>query len=295
MSILKEDPASTPEQVKAVEDKIEDLGKNLGEPSEMALIRRLHWWTVEYGLIGTVENPKIYGAGLLSSIGESVGCMKDDVKKLPYSAEAMNVDFDITKPRPQLFVTPNFEYLSTVLEQFADTMALRRGGNYGLTAGQRQPLGVYGRVFVRLGGNRRTGGLRDRCGGRVAYLWFTGPASLSDNRHQLPDHGTDYHKEGYSSPCGKIVGASKPLEEMSDGDLADINVQTNREATLRFTSGVTVKGYLESSLRHMDGKLMLLSFSGCTVTWNGRILFRRVGYFRHGGGCGDSVRIRRRA
>jgi hypothetical protein len=23
----------------------------------MAQIRNLHWWTVEYGLIGTVENP----------------------------------------------------------------------------------------------------------------------------------------------------------------------------------------------------------------------------------------------
>jgi phenylalanine-4-hydroxylase len=49
----------------------------------MAQIRNLHWWTVEYGLIGTVENPKIYGAGLLSSIGEMY-CMTDQVKKIPY-------------------------------------------------------------------------------------------------------------------------------------------------------------------------------------------------------------------
>jgi len=47
----------------------------------MAQIRNLHWWTVEYGLIGTIENPKIYGAGLLSSIGESAWCMTDNVKK----------------------------------------------------------------------------------------------------------------------------------------------------------------------------------------------------------------------
>jgi phenylalanine-4-hydroxylase len=40
----------------------------MGELSEMAQIRNLHWWT-EYGLIGTLDNPKIYGAGLLSSIG----------------------------------------------------------------------------------------------------------------------------------------------------------------------------------------------------------------------------------
>jgi phenylalanine-4-hydroxylase len=49
----------------------------MGELSEMAQIRNLHWWTVEYGLIGTVESPKIYGAGLLSSIGESAYCMTD--------------------------------------------------------------------------------------------------------------------------------------------------------------------------------------------------------------------------
>ena len=110
--------------------------------------------------------------------------------------------------------------------------------------------------------------------GNPAYLWFTGPVSLSDNEHQLPSHGTDYHKEGYSSPCGMIVGASKPLEDMTDAELADINLKTGREVSFSFTSGVTVSGYLESSLRHMDGKLMLLSFSGCTATWNGRVLFR---------------------
>jgi hypothetical protein len=29
----------------------------MGELSEMAQ-RNLHWWTVEYGLIGTLDNPK---------------------------------------------------------------------------------------------------------------------------------------------------------------------------------------------------------------------------------------------
>ena len=44
------------------------MQKNIGELSEMAKIRNLHWWSVEYGLIGDIDNPKIYGAGLLSSI-----------------------------------------------------------------------------------------------------------------------------------------------------------------------------------------------------------------------------------
>ena len=274
LSILKEDPYSNPDDIKAVEAQIEDLSQNLGEPSEMALIRRLHWWTVEYGLIGSVKEPRIYGAGLLSSIGESVGCMKDDVKKIPYSLEAMNVDFDITKPQPQLYVASDFKQLSAVLEQFAETMALRRGGAYGLGLAKDSrsvATAVYASSLAV------TGVLADfatDADGNPAYLWFTGPVSLSDNARQLPNHGTDYHKEGFGSPCGKLKGSDKAPEDMSDGELADLGIKTGRETVLEFASGVKVTGYLESSLRHVDGKLMLLSFSGCTVVWGDRILFR---------------------
>ena len=98
----------------------------------MAQIRNLHWWTVEYGLIGTIENPKIYGAGLLSSIGESKWCMSEEVKKIAYDLSAVHQSFDITKPQPQLYVTPDFAHLSLVLEEFANTMALRKGGLTGV-------------------------------------------------------------------------------------------------------------------------------------------------------------------
>ena len=83
LSIIKEAPNSNKKDIDTAEKKVEELQKNMGEPSEMALIRNLHWWTVEYGLIGTVDNPKIYGAGLLSSIGESAWCMTKAVEKLP--------------------------------------------------------------------------------------------------------------------------------------------------------------------------------------------------------------------
>jgi hypothetical protein len=63
---------------------------------------------VEYGLIGKPEDCKIYGAGLLSSIGESVTCMQPDVKKIPYTIAAADTSFDITKQQPQLFVTSSF-------------------------------------------------------------------------------------------------------------------------------------------------------------------------------------------
>ena len=52
------------------------------EVSEAALLARLHWWTVEYGLVGEVDDYKIFGAGLLSSLGESVSCLETMAKSI---------------------------------------------------------------------------------------------------------------------------------------------------------------------------------------------------------------------
>ena len=132
LSIIKEDPYTEKKEIVQAEKDIELIQSNMGQPSEMAQIRNLHWWTVEYGLIGDLNQPKIYGAGLLSSIGESESCLKEEVKKLPYTIEAAQQAFDITEPQPQLYVTPSYTYLTQVLEEFANTMALRKGGLEGL-------------------------------------------------------------------------------------------------------------------------------------------------------------------
>lgn len=132
LSDIKENPATPPAQIKEAEEAVIALQQKETAPSELAQIRNLHWWTVEYGLIGSMENPKIYGAGLLSSISESQSCLSNEVKKIPYTLAAAQQGFDITKPQPQLFVTPDFAHLSMVLEEFAQTMALRNGGLEGL-------------------------------------------------------------------------------------------------------------------------------------------------------------------
>ena len=97
LSIIKEAEGADEKEILIAEKKVEELQENMGELSEMAQIRNLHWWTVEYGLIGSLENPKIYGAGLLSSIGESEWCLKPEVQKLPYSIDAIHQSFDIHK------------------------------------------------------------------------------------------------------------------------------------------------------------------------------------------------------
>src|SRR5437870_1026363 len=52
LSILKERPNADPKEVDEATKLVEHRQKTLGEPSERALLSRLHWWTVEDGLIG---------------------------------------------------------------------------------------------------------------------------------------------------------------------------------------------------------------------------------------------------
>ena len=53
--------------------------------------------------------PRLYGAGLLSSLGESVHCLTPAVRKEPLTVACADVDYDITEMQPRLFVTPDFD------------------------------------------------------------------------------------------------------------------------------------------------------------------------------------------
>jgi len=257
LSILKELPNSDPKEVEEATREVERRFANLGDPSEMARLSRLHWWTVEYGLIGRLENPKIYGAGLLSSIGESVSCLEPHVKKIGYSIDAANQPFDITTKQPQLFVCRDFTHLSDVLEEFANKMAFRVGGLEGINKAIEckntstceygsglQVSGVFTEVITDAQKN-------------PIYLRTTGPSALAYKDKELPGHGRDYHKDGFGSPIGKWRQT-----EISEG----------KNAKLEFESGVVVEGKVEKITRR-DDKLLLITFSNCRAKYGDRVLF----------------------
>jgi len=132
LSEIKENPAATAEQVTRAERMLAQAVAAQGEPSEAAQIARLYWWTVEYGLVGELAAPKLFGAGLLSSIGEGYFCEDPAVRKLPLSESCIDVAYDITRPQPQLFVARDFEQLADVLERVASGLSQSRGGLKGL-------------------------------------------------------------------------------------------------------------------------------------------------------------------
>ncbi|BAU53431.1 aromatic amino acid hydroxylase [Mucilaginibacter gotjawali] len=273
LSILKEMPDADEAEIKKAEALLAHRQESMGEPSEMSLLSRLHWWTVEYGLIGTLENPKIYGAGLLSSIGESVSCMKADIKKLPYTIDAVNYTYDITKTQPQLFVTPTFQNLIDVLETFADTMAFRRGGAYGLQKAiesKNTCTAVYS-SGLQLAGTFKS--FENDENGDPIYVRTTGPSALAINNKQINGHGKDHHKSGYSSPVGRLKGHAEPLENLGHGELCHLGIENGKETTLTFESGITVSGLVNNILTDNE-KTQLITFTGCTVKdKKGKILF----------------------
>lgn len=272
LSILKEDPSATEEEVEKAQKAVEELQDNMGEMSEMAQIRNLHWWSVEYGLIGELNDPKIYGAGLLSSIGESAWCLTDEVEKLPYSLEAANKSFDITKPQPQLFVTPDFAMLSMVLEQFANTMSLRKGGMKGV----KKLINSKNLGTIELSTGIQISGHFSKVieyDGKSIYIQTTGPTALANRDKELIGHGIEYHAEGFGSPIGKLKGINIPIEDMSPRDLEAYGIYEGKETTLEFVGGVKVIGEVITGTRDLQGKIQLISFKNCTVTFEDNVLF----------------------
>ncbi len=273
LSILKEADGISESIIKAAEEKVEILQNKKVEDSEITLIRNLHWWTVEYGLVGELDNPKIYGAGLLSSIGESIWCLNDEIKKIPYSIKAAYQSFDITKPQPQLYITPDFAYLQEVLEEFANTMAVRKGGWRGLkklieskqlgTIELSTGLQISG-VFTEMIKNEDHD---------VVFFKTEGPTALSYREKEVIGHGVTAHQHGFSSPLGKLKGINLSIENMGPRDLQAYNFYDGKEIEFEFESGITVKGLNVTGIRNLGGKLMLIQFTECNVTYKDEVLF----------------------
>jgi phenylalanine-4-hydroxylase len=273
LSIIKEDPNTEQKEIVQAEKDIELIQSNMGQTSEMAQIRNLHWWTVEYGLIGDLNQPKIYGAGLLSSIGESESCLKEEVKKLPYSIEAAQQAFDITEPQPQLYVTPSYTHLTQVLEEFANTMALRKGGLEGL----EKAIASNNTCTVEYSSGLQVSGIFNNViadNGQIVYVSTSSPTALAWQNKELVGHDKSYHAHGFSSPVGRLKNTSMPLENMSIDELMSLEIESGKQVSLEFESGVNVQGKLINVSKNRKGLNMILSFEDCCVNYNNEVLFQ---------------------
>ncbi|MDB9712178.1 aromatic amino acid hydroxylase [Flavobacteriaceae bacterium] len=272
LSILKENPNSSKKDIDSANNNVSRLQNEMVELSEMAKIRNLHWWTVEYGLIGEVNNPKIYGAGLLSSIEESQACLEKSVRKIPYSIDASNINFDITNTQPQLFVVPDFSKLSFVLEEFANTMAIRNGGLDGIKKliDSKKMGSIELSTGVQISGHFSNMIQKNE---KPIYFNTKGQTAISVAGKELIGHGKEYHSDGFGSPIGKLNGINISIEDMSPKDLEVYGIIEGQVTSLDFEGGIKVKGKIITGKRDLQGKIILISFENCTVTFLDQILF----------------------
>ena len=272
LSDLKEDPRSSRDQIQQAENHLNEVNASIKGVSEAALLSRMNWWTAEYGLIGDASKPLIFGAGLLSSVGESRSCLRPEVKKIPLSVDCVNYSYDITEPQPQLFVAKNFSQLRDVLEDLAKKMAYRLGGVIGLERAKTAATvnTVQLESGLQISGQLQGFQLDDR--GQACYLQFSGPAQLAFEDQELSGQGTDRHPHGFSSPLGPVRGLDRELSRCTPDDLKSLGISLGQRGRLEFLSGVVVEGRLKN-WTFIKGRPIVLTWSDVKASRGEQVLF----------------------
>lgn len=87
------------------------------DPKDRSRLFRLFWFTVEFGLINTQDGVRAYGAGILSSIGETQYALTDQSQKKPFSLmDALRTPFRVDIMQPLYYVINSFDDLYKILD-----------------------------------------------------------------------------------------------------------------------------------------------------------------------------------
>ncbi len=91
--------------------------KNIDNANAIKLLGRLYWFTIEFGLIKEEGQLKIYGAGIISSKGETEHCLSQKAKQLPFDIQTVfETDYRTDVFQEIYFVIDSFEQLYNSLE-----------------------------------------------------------------------------------------------------------------------------------------------------------------------------------
>ena len=81
-------------------------------------LKRLSWFSIEFGLIEEQGQTRIFGAGILSSIGEIPHALSPSVERRPFvTDEVIATDYDWSKMQDLLFVIPSLPFLRAEVAQ----------------------------------------------------------------------------------------------------------------------------------------------------------------------------------
>ena len=88
-------------------------------------LTRIYWFTVEFGLIREQGQLKIYGAGILSSLGETAHCLSKEATRFEFDLERiMHLDFRKDVFQEVYFIISSYEQLYDVIPALTRKMNL---------------------------------------------------------------------------------------------------------------------------------------------------------------------------
>jgi phenylalanine-4-hydroxylase len=126
MANLKWDPASAASDVARAEQRVADVHKALqSNASELTHLRRMYIWSVEFGLMGTLEKPLLFGAAFFSSFAEFEAVCRRTTPFFEYSAEVVHCENAFSEPLDRYFVARDFEDLESVLRQYEARLSVQ--------------------------------------------------------------------------------------------------------------------------------------------------------------------------
>ena len=92
--------------------------KNIDNPRAIELLGKLYWFTIEFGLIKEDGHVKIYGAGIISSKGETEHCLSKNAKQVPFDIQTIfNTNYRTDCIQETYFVIHSFQQLYDSLEE----------------------------------------------------------------------------------------------------------------------------------------------------------------------------------
>ncbi len=92
-------------------------------------LKRFSWFSIEFGLIEEAGETKIFGAGILSSIGEIPRSLQsNDVNRRPFvTDDVIKQDYDYDHMQDTLFIAPSFPFLRQELTKLVDRLGIKVG------------------------------------------------------------------------------------------------------------------------------------------------------------------------
>ena len=87
----------------------------------------LYFFTAEFGMVQHEGQPRLYGAGLLSSAGEIHHCVNELTPRLPFDlATVMHTPVTGTRYQEQYFLLPAWEQLTECVAEFAGLLVVQQ-------------------------------------------------------------------------------------------------------------------------------------------------------------------------